>query len=624
MSKVTLYGADYTSLEKFVLKISSSEGDTYLNYNSDDDPSAPVGDDNTISLFVQWFAGVVLDYAFYSENSAIIKKVDNKEEYYLQDLYSKDGKGKRNLKKSDIFILDNNRLNGRLIGAVGYFRVSISKIFFQNMPEGLDKQQSDRIIDDIFPNDNEVYVTVILGSRFDMFEDVGPSREEAELDIDAKPYFLLRMLEAAFPEFHLQNSKAEGSMDCLWKYLYAQIFKNSLLSLYRLGFYREYVRFQKNDDRVKGKIDISRHIRLNGGKDNGRIAYSYRKKTEDNKLNHLIIKAYECLCKDDEYKEMMGEMLGENPDLKRIIQGLKIYAPSGEGKSESFLLGENNTPITSPYYQPYEKMRIICMKILRNSGASFLLDEDKNYVDGFLLYVPDLFEIYVLEGLKKALDDEKNRRYIIKDQSEFVINRPKENTDPFRPDYVLFEDKRPKAVLDAKYRPVYQSIFDGTRESPFFTDKDIKKDCRKLVRDISLLRVFEMETMLSISEKTIMPGIIIYPNNGEFKLNKEVIKKPENESTIDLSKWSKEHREKWEPEDVALKEMYLWSYRGNRKVSYEEAFNPVGKTIMYCGIPVCPINSDYRNWKKTQDKKCLDAIRNLYKEIKLSFVINQI
>ncbi len=588
MAEVKLYGADFTTLNKFVLTINSK--------NCQD------------CGFVALFAEIVLRYAFYDEESGILIKADNEDEYFIQNSYKG---GKKSLTKGELFPWvgqeksDQEVSEQKIGGVVGNFRVHISKDFLDD-----DFQRAE--FDRMFPDDNEMDVTVILGSRFDMFEN-------GIINPNPRPYFLLRMLEDAFPEFHLQNSDTEASMDSLWNYLYAQIFKNALLALYRLGFYREYVHFEKNDDRLKGKIDVSRHIRFNGGKDNGKIAYSYRKKTEDNKLNHLIIRAYEYLCKDDDFKDMMSIMLEENPDLKRIIQGLKISAPSGGKKSDSYLLGENNTPITSPYYQPYEEMRIICTKILRKSAASFLLDGGNHYVDGFLLYVPDLFEIYVKNELEKGLEKytkTNHGRYVLKDQ--YDVESP--NKKHFRPDYVIFEncedikDGRPIVVLDAKFKPGYQNTkYNGNNYI------DHIDDCMKLVRDVSYLRVVEMETMQSIDKKTTLPGVIIYPNKGEFHLNVDVVGKSEKPTDIVLSEWEKEHRKDWEPaeKDKELRDMYLRCFQGERKDSYDEAFNPYGKKIWYCGIPICAIEESgtYIDWRKRQDIACKEAIEELYDKL---------
>lgn len=625
MARITLYGADYTPIDKFVLKVN--------------DISAEEKSLEELSVeFVKWFADKVLMYAFYDESSGILKKVDGKDECLLQNAYNNESKS---LKYREIYPWSNDEkistqalfsieLSDRKMGGVvGCFGVNLSRDLdlFKSPPEWVEKE-----LDKLFSSDYEIGVAVILGSRFDMFENGDPTK--GEIDVTSKQFFLLRMLEVAFPEFHLQNSTVSGSMDNLWNYLYAQMFKNSLLSLYKLGFYREYVRFEKNDDRLKGKIDISRHIRLNGGKDNGKIAYSYRKKTEDNKLNHLIIKAYECLLRDDGLngkdedkdsdKSMMSIMLEENPDLKRIIQGLKVSAPSGGRKSSAFLLGENNTPITSPYYQPYERMRIICAMILRRSGVSFLLDEDKHYVDGVLLYVPDLFEIYVQEELENELTEyNKNNdgHYILKTQ--YVLERPW-NHKTFRPDYVIFKkgDEYPKVVLDAKFRHTYRYILDGTKKPPFYTDNDIVDDCQKLIRDVSCFKIKELESKMETRKELIIGGLV-FPvkdslGNIDMSPKSDSVK---GDPSIKNSTWSEKAKEEWEPECDEARIAYLSAFRGKkpgeRGALYNEAFYPGGKVIWYCGIPVCAINESdtYINWRKRQDTARKEAIGELYKVI---------
>lgn len=86
-----------------------------------------------------------------------------------------------------------------------------------------------------------------------------------------------------------------GSGDIL-EQLLTFVFAAQIERAYRKGLYRRYRTYECNDSKVKGKIDITRHIRLNP-LNNGKIAYSYREYTADNDVNKMIFTAYTYLQK---------------------------------------------------------------------------------------------------------------------------------------------------------------------------------------------------------------------------------------------------------------------------------------------------------------------------------------
>ena len=76
----------------------------------------------------------------------------------------------------------------------------------------------------------------------------------------------------------------------------AIIFAMQIARAYRKGIYRRYRTYENNDSKLKGRIDVARHIRLNPIF-NGNIAYSSREYTADNDMNRMILTAYTSLQK---------------------------------------------------------------------------------------------------------------------------------------------------------------------------------------------------------------------------------------------------------------------------------------------------------------------------------------
>jgi 5-methylcytosine-specific restriction endonuclease McrBC regulatory subunit McrC len=190
----------------------------------------------------------------------------------------------------------------------------------------------------------------------------------------------------------LNEKNIPNSEDEIFDYLLLFWFKEQFQNAYMKGFYRTYRRFEKNDDHLRGTIDIARHIKLNMGQNNGKIAYSYRENTVNNFLNHLIIAAYEHLKR--KYSALVMEIFDQDLDLKTAMNTLKNEIGYVD-TAEQTLLFKNMKPISHPYYMEYEALRVTCMKILRDTGISFFDGDSEETSHGILFYIPDLWEMYL-------------------------------------------------------------------------------------------------------------------------------------------------------------------------------------------------------------------------------------
>ena len=127
----------------------------------------------------------------------------------------------------------------------------------------------------------------------------GPVHVQVKLQIQSRidaanrksqPYFLAAMLMHG-KNIDLNDDMVPSDEEELFDYLLLFWFRDQFREAIRKGFYRQYRRFERNDDRLKGSIDFSRHIRLNMGQRNGKIAYNIRENTNNNYINHLIVAA---------------------------------------------------------------------------------------------------------------------------------------------------------------------------------------------------------------------------------------------------------------------------------------------------------------------------------------------
>ena len=250
---------------------------------------------------------------------------------------------------------------------------------------------------------------------------------------DKEDFFLHYMLEKVFVinMYDLQfNSNEESIFDFLL-YLFPSFLKRAI----QQGIYREYQTRLYNDANVKGRIDVSRHIRQNIPF-TGKIAYTTREYAYDNHLTQLIRHTIEYISRH----RLAGNILHNDEDtiyaVKRICQVTTTYNRNERQK----VINQNLRPISHPYFGEYRPLQQLCLQILRQEEMKYGRDDDDIY--GILFDGAWLWEEY----LNTFLTD-----------IGFVHPRNKANighktlfTDGSKWCYPDFFS--PQMVLDAKYK----------------------------------------------------------------------------------------------------------------------------------------------------------------------------
>ncbi|MCU9935064.1 McrC family protein [Mycoplasmopsis cynos] len=365
-------------------------------------------------------------------------------------------------------------------GLVGILSKSI-KIKKSDIKGELSKQESN--------DEYEIEITLQIQSRFDVIKKDGDIGE---------PNFLSTMLSdkdlILNEDFIPLNSKVN-----IFDYLLLFSYKYKLKEASIKGLFRTYQRFEKNDDKLRGTIDVSKHIKQNMWMNSGLISYSYRENTIDNYTNHLIVKTYQYLKK--KYFSKVNRIFDSDAEMKRLIDNLSFNTEHWKYSLKTTIM-KNLNSISHPFYIEYESLRKICLNILRNEGISVFNGDNSNKVEGILFYIPTLWEIYLEEFLKS---DE----YTLSSQKEIKIidyeGKRKFKQSTF-PDYVFSSndnEKKPFIILDAKFKEVQWSkiIF---KEESF---SDVLSDYDKCIRD-----------MVSIN---CHASGVIFPSNHEKLLNPE-------------------------------------------------------------------------------------------------------
>ena len=254
---------------------------------------------------------------------------------------------------------------------------------------------------------------------------------------------LLKAIDSVF--FNSGGSVAGASGDIPMDYvLYASFI--SRLKLAKLsGFPSVYKKILFRDYALHGSLDVKNFIK----KDQpftGKISSRKSSRVPDEVVARVLLKAYDILVR-------------KNPKFAlydKEIRNFLLANANGEMKSiRDIDAALNSKSVMNELYKDYkialQIARVIILQYSRYASESAV----KNLNFGYLLYAPNLFELYVESLIKSALD-EFGGKFRLETQDKI----PGSN---LKPDF-LIKDKSGKilAVLDAKYRHFYNSYLDET------------------------------------------------------------------------------------------------------------------------------------------------------------------
>ncbi|MCF8308929.1 MAG: McrC family protein [Bacteroidales bacterium] len=252
-------------------------------------------------------------------------------------------------------------------------------------------------------------------------------------------YFLHYMLMRVFAlnVFDLPTSPEDESIYDFLMYLFPYYLNKALAQ----GLYKEYKVKRYNDDKVKGQIDVTRHIKENIPF-HGKIAYNTREQEYDNRINQLIRHTIEYI-----KTHPFGYQLFENPDLRKAVKTIKYITPSYSRKMRRNIMMRNRKPVSHPYFTAYEPLRKICLQILRKEGLSYGYEEDKIY--GVLFDGAWLWEEYLNTILKEH--NFKHPKNIRGEEGKKLFAETNRQNRIIYPDFYIEEKS---ILIDAKYKRI--------------------------------------------------------------------------------------------------------------------------------------------------------------------------
>lgn len=261
---------------------------------------------------------------------------------------------------------------------------------------------------------------------------------ESRFSTGGNDYFFQYILNKVFdfPNFiELMSSVGQDEkLFTLVIFLFPYYLKHAL----RKGVFKSYTCNKYNDENVKGRIDISRHIRKNTPFI-GDVAYSRREYSFDNYLMELVRHTIEYI-KSKSYGYKLLSKVKE--EVKIIVNATSEYTY----EKRNLVIEENSKNIIRhAYYHEYRMLQKLCLMILKVEKHSFYFGKQRIY--GILFDGSWLFEEYInlIIGSKFYHPMNKSglgRQYLFEGNIGMIY-----------PDFIS-KDVDNRIIADAKYKPV--------------------------------------------------------------------------------------------------------------------------------------------------------------------------
>jgi len=287
-------------------------------------------------------------------------------------------------------------------------------------------------------DDNYIFGNYIGRFTFEWQEYVINSRFGKELEAE-----LLKTIDSAF--FSSDGSVAEVNGDIpMDDVLYASFI--SRLKLAKLsGFPSIYKKIPFRDYAVHGSLDVKNFIK----KDQpftGKISSRKSSRVPDEVVARVLLKAYDILVR-------------KNPKFglyDKEIRNFLLANANGEMKSvKDINVALNSKSVMNELYKDYKIALQIARVIILQDSRYTSENAVKNLNFGYLLYAPNLFELYV-ERLIRSVLGEFGGKFRLETQYKIP------GLD-LRPDFAIKDESgKILAVLDAKYRHFYNSYLGET------------------------------------------------------------------------------------------------------------------------------------------------------------------
>ncbi len=217
------------------------------------------------------------------------------------------------------------------------------------------------------------------------------------------------------------------------------LFPFYLRAAMRKGLFKQYVRRRYNDDRVRGTIDVARHIDRNTPFV-GKVAYSRREFSFDNDLTELVRHTAEYI-RGKGYGSRL--LRGVRDEMRLVVDATPAYKLQDRQK---IVERNRKSPVVHAYYREYLALQRLCIRILRHRRLQ--PGEGEQRVYGVLFDGAWLWEEYVNTLIGKCFYHPRNKG---RDGVQQLFTGDRKEGRIY-PDFIS-RDASGRIIADAKYKP---------------------------------------------------------------------------------------------------------------------------------------------------------------------------
>lgn len=293
-----------------------------------------------------------------------------------------------------------------------------------------------------------------------------------------------------------------------WERLLMLMFPYYLRRALDRGLYRQYVRRDHNDSRLRGALDAARHLRMNTPFV-GNAAYCTRDFSSDNDMTQLIRHTIEQMCRKG---AAVQSILHQN-DIRTLVRTIRQVTQEHYLDNDRRKIVEANLrhPIIHPLYEEYRDLQRLCLMILQRRGLPN--EHDGKGLHGILFDCAWLWEEYLNTLLREApiIECRHPRNKDKEGQQHFFVSNGRK-VGKIYPDFLWRRKETPNSITvgDAKYKPAsnisgddYKQVISymyrfGSKEGYYLypyssIDDVVDNDERGLTRDSEDLRCIHMD-----------------------------------------------------------------------------------------------------------------------------------
>ena len=311
---------------------------------------------------------------------------------------------------------------------------------------------------------NDYHFNIYIHSRFDWkksnptihYDGTDEKWEDKETASLGRDFFLHYMLQKVLninvvrePSFGEDNSNLE-----LLLYFFPAMLRRAM----KQGLYRRYERREYNDARVRGPIDISRHIAKNIPFC-GKIAYSTTEFDYDNSITQLVRHTIEYIAHHDWASDLLRQSDETWGDVRLIRE---LTADGYDPNARQRIIQSNLRLISHPFYTEWRPLQHLCLAILRYDDLRHDRANDEDRIHGLLFDGPWLWENYLWEVFQ-----ENNLGFKHPDNTTAKDGvwdgRTKRYPDFYLPIEINSENTTAREIWDGKFKPRYEK---GCIDSP--------------------------------------------------------------------------------------------------------------------------------------------------------------